>query len=118
MSSQYAACELCGSRVICEDCQNKHGENSLEFTGTHIDQEKATPMNTLEDLNALIFKQLDCLNDTKLSGRDLKLEIERAKATAVLGMTVVNNAKLALEARQLVNTGITLPKMIESDNAI
>ncbi len=122
MSGRWSVCGLCGSQMSWEDCENPECENSTDFvdgeangeTQAHDDKE---PNSAFENLNILLFKQLHRLSDKNLTGLELKLEIERSKATAVLGMTLVNNVKLALEAQTLLKSGKleALPKMVESD---
>lgn len=54
--------------------------------------------NKLSDLNDHLFAQLERLNDEDKTGDALKQEIERSKAITGVAKTVVDNARLVLDA--------------------
>lgn len=57
--------------------------------------------NDLGALNNYLFEELERLNaDDELVGDNLDREIKRAKAVATIGTTIVNNAKLVLDAKK------------------
>lgn len=59
--------------------------------------------NKLIDLNNHLFAQLERLSDEETQGDGLKEEIERSKAVAVIAKTIVDNARLALDATKAMN---------------
>lgn len=56
--------------------------------------------NKLTDLNDHMFAQLERLNDETLSGEEIEKEIERSKAVTGISKTIIDNARLALQAEQ------------------
>lgn len=60
---------------------------------------------TINDLNKQLHDQLTRLN-SDITGKDLEMEIERAKAMSQIGTVIVNNNKSALEAMKLVEKGL------------
>lgn len=50
----------------------------------------------------MMYQEMQRLNDKNLSGEDLKLEIERAKAMANLGQTIVANGALILKSQDMM----------------
>lgn len=74
--------------------------------------------NKLTDLNNHLFAQLERLGDESLTGKQLEEEILRSKAVASVSTQIVNNARLALDARIAVadlggQLGRNLPEMLE-----
>lgn len=57
--------------------------------------------NKLSDLNNHLFAQLERLSDEDLTTEQLDKEIARGKAINDVGKTIVDNAKLVLEAAKL-----------------
>lgn len=55
---------------------------------------------TLTDLNEYLFNQLDRLSNDDLTGDELNKEIERASAMTATARTIIDNGKLALEAKK------------------
>lgn len=76
--------------------------------------------NKLTDLNDHLFAQLERLNDEDLPAEERAGEIDRARAVVGIGKTIVENARLVLDAEQLrleyQSSGATptLPGMLES----
>lgn len=61
--------------------------------------------NKLSDLNNHLFEQLERLNDEKLSGDELKGEIERAKAMTGIATQIVNGTKVTVDAMRMMHHG-------------
>ena len=55
--------------------------------------------NTLTDLNNHLFAALERLNDEGITGEKLKEELDRARTISLVGKTVVENARLVLDAQ-------------------
>lgn len=55
--------------------------------------------NTLLALNDVLFDQLQKLNDPKLEGDNLELELRKSKAMTDIGKTIISNASLVLKAQ-------------------
>lgn len=74
--------------------------------------------NSLNDLNAYLFEQLDRLSNDDLQGEELEQEIERSKALNSIGRTIVDNASTMLKAAELnANYGRgnnLVPNLLES----
>lgn len=56
--------------------------------------------NKLTDLNDHMFAQLERLNDEDLSDEELAVEMERSRAISGISKTIIENAKLALDAEK------------------
>jgi len=72
--------------------------------------------NKLIDLNDHLFAQLERLGDEGLSGQKLGEEIERSKSICHVSKSIVNNARLALDAELARGNLIEsrgLPAMLE-----
>jgi hypothetical protein len=74
--------------------------------------------NKLIDLNNHLFAQLERLGEEDLKPEQIQTEINRTKAMAGLGKTIVDNARLALEATKFKEKGSliaqsNMPTMIE-----
>lgn len=61
--------------------------------------------NKLPDLNNILFEQLERLNDDEALAdpEAFERELERSKAITGLATQVVNNAKLALDAKKYID---------------
>ncbi len=61
--------------------------------------------NDLNSLNNYLFEELERLNDDETLDQDdnLNKELKRAKAIAGISTSIVNNAKVVLEARKFAN---------------
>lgn len=64
----------------------------------------------LEDLNEALHDQLNKLMDA--TGEDLKIEVERSRATANLAHCIIENGKLALQAHQCLGGKKDNPKLL------
>lgn len=73
--------------------------------------------NKLLDLNHHLFAQIERLNDEELKGDALTEEINRAKAVTGISRSIIDNAKLGLDAEKLkVEYGhreVNVPQMID-----
>jgi hypothetical protein len=59
--------------------------------------------NRLIDLNNHLFEEIERLNDEELEGDKLDQEIKKSKAITDVAQTIVNNAKLMLDAQKHVD---------------
>lgn len=55
---------------------------------------------TLNDLNEYLFGTLDALSNEDLEGESLEREIKRAKQINEVGKTIVDNARVVLDAHK------------------
>ena len=58
--------------------------------------------NKLTDLNNHLFAQLERLGDEDLSEEEMKKEIERSKAITNISNSIINNAKVILDASKFL----------------
>lgn len=74
-------------------------------------------MNTLSDLNAKLFEQMDKLNKENMNVEELEKEIARGEAMIKIANVIISNGDLALRAAKfkddMMNTDNKLPKMLE-----
>ena len=70
--------------------------------------------NKLIDLNDHMFAQLERLSDEDLKGDNLTEEIGRSKAVSSVANQIINNARLALEAKVAIQESLIKdpPKML------
>lgn len=69
--------------------------------------------NKLTDLNNHLFAQLERLSDEETVGDKLAEEIERSRAVGGIARTIIDNAKLALEAQKALDDTVrTLPPVL------
>lgn len=57
-------------------------------------------MNNIQDLNKILFERIEALEDNDLSDDALNREITKTDAIVKVSTTILNNAKLALEAQK------------------
>ena len=57
-------------------------------------------MNNIQDLNKILFERIEALEDNDLSDEALNREINKTDAIVKVCTTILNNAKLALEAQK------------------
>lgn len=84
-------------------------------------EEQGIMSNALSDLNNILFEQVQRLsNGENVKPEKLKAEIERAKAIGDLSKTIIDNARLQLEAVMFseqanMATGL-LPDVLQNKN--
>jgi hypothetical protein len=59
--------------------------------------------NTLTDLNNHLFAQMERLSEESLSVEQLVFEAERSKSLTIIARTIVDNARLVLDAQTRIN---------------
>jgi len=59
--------------------------------------------NTLTDLNNHLFAQLERLSEESLSVEQLSFEAERSKSLTIISRTIIDNARLVLDAQTRIN---------------
>ena len=59
--------------------------------------------NTLTDLNNHLFAQLERLSEESLNVEQLAFEAERSKSLTIIARTIVDNARLMLDAQTRIN---------------
>jgi hypothetical protein len=59
--------------------------------------------NTLTDLNNHLFAQMERLSEELLSVEQLAFEAERSKSLTIIARTIVDNARLVLDAQTRIN---------------
>lgn len=57
-------------------------------------------MNNIQDLNKILFERIEALENNELSDDALNREITKTDAIVKVSTTILNNAKLALEAQK------------------
>ena len=57
-------------------------------------------MNNLQDLNDILFSQIQALDDPDLTDEQFKRQVDKSEAVVKLSTTILNNARLALEAQK------------------
>lgn len=69
--------------------------------------------NKLIDLNNHLFAQIERLSEEEISSEELEKEVERTKAVTSVSKEIINNARLALDARIQVGNSIALKELPE-----
>lgn len=59
--------------------------------------------NTLTDLNNHLFAQMERLSEELLNLEQLAFEAERSKSLTIIARTIVDNARLVLDAQTRIN---------------
>lgn len=77
-------------------------------------------MKNLNDLNNLLFKQLERLDNDYLTGEDLKTEMEKARTVTQVANMIIQNGNLVLQAAKfkddMWSADATLPKILDGDS--
>ena len=68
----------------------------VNLTGTRM-------KNTLTDLNNHLFAQMERLSEESLNVEQLAFEAERSKSLTIIARTIVDNARLVLDAQTRIN---------------
>ena len=58
-------------------------------------------MNNLQDLNNVLFRQIERLDNSKMAPEEMVIEADRAEAIVKVSNVILGNARLALEAQKL-----------------
>jgi hypothetical protein len=58
-------------------------------------------MNNLQDLNGILFRQIERLDDPDISTEQMAVEVEKSEAIVKVSNVILGNAKLALEAQKM-----------------
>lgn len=64
---------------------------------------KASSTKSLVDLNQILFSQLEKLNNGEFTSEELEEELAKTKAMVGVSQTMINNAKILLEADKHFN---------------
>ncbi len=74
---------------------------------------KNNTKNKLADLNDHLFAEMERLGNEDLNGDALKEEIERSRAVSGIARSIIDNARLALDAQKALGDVVrTLPPML------
>lgn len=77
--------------------------------------------NRISDLNNILFKQLERLNNPDLKGKELTSEITRSQAMSMVAKEITANGDLVLKGYLAVASGKLpegkLPAMLEGGDA-
>ena len=57
-------------------------------------------MSNLQDLNVILFKQIEALDNPEISEEEFQRQVEKSEAVVKVSSAILNNAKLALEAQK------------------
>lgn len=57
-------------------------------------------MNNLADLNGILFRQIEALDNPDLTDEEFARQVEKSDSIVKLSGTILNNAKLALDAQK------------------
>lgn len=69
--------------------------------------------NRSTDLNNLLFEQLERINEA--SAEEIDLEINRSKSMATLANSIIDNARLSLDAQKFIaeyGGNVNVPEML------
>lgn len=79
--------------------------------------EKNKADRSLSNLNVFLFEQLERLNNPKLEGDALEVELRKSRAVTDVAKTIISNADLVLRAAVAKSDKLAcnepLPKMLE-----
>ena len=81
-------------------------------------------MNNLADLNGILFKQIEALENPELTPEEFQKEVEKSDAVVRVSSTILNNARLALDAQKHfdnygINRSVDIPLLgITNDNLL
>lgn len=81
-------------------------------------------MNNLADLNGILFRQIEALENPELTPEEFQKEVEKSDAVVRVSSTILNNARLALDAQKHfdnygINRSVDIPLLgITNDNLL
>ena len=68
-----------------------------------VNKQEREMKNTLTDLNNHLFAQMERLSEESLNVEQLAFEAERSKSLTIIARTIVDNARLVLDAQTRIN---------------
>ena len=77
---------------------DKYRVSNYETVKKEEEEQKVPAKKGLLDLNDYLFERLETLNNESLNDEQLKKEVEKTKAIVSVSQTIVNNAKILLDA--------------------
>lgn len=75
-------------------------------------------MDRLDELNDLLYRQIERLASDNLTDTELDKEIERAKAMAVISSQFIASSTLQVRKAMMLAGGQANIKLLESNNAL
>ena len=57
-------------------------------------------MSNLQDLNEILFKQIEALDNPDISEEEFKRQVDKSEAIVKVSSVILSNAKIALEAQK------------------
>lgn len=81
-------------------------------------------MNNLADLNEILFRQIEAIENPELTPEEFQKEVEKSDAVVRVSSTILNNARLALDAQKHfdnygINRSVDIPLLgITNDNLL
>lgn len=81
-------------------------------------------MNNLADLNGILFRQIEALENPELTQEQFQREVEKSDAMVKVSATILKNAELALNAQKHfddygINRSVDIPLLgISNDNLL
>jgi len=90
--SQFTSCLACNASTA-----------RLGFNYLMVNKQEREMKNTLTDLNNHLFAQMERLSEESLSVEQLAFEAERSKSLTIIARTIVDNARLVLDAQTRIN---------------
>ena len=66
-------------------------------------------MSNLLELNEILFKQIEALDDPKLTDEQFQRQVQKSEAVVKVSTTILNNARLALEAQKHFDEYFRMP---------
>ena len=81
-------------------------------------------MNNLADLNGILFRQIEALENPELTQDQFQKEVEKSDAIVRVSATILKNAQLALDAQKHfddygINRSVDIPLLgISNDNLL
>ena len=87
----------------CLACNASAARLGFNLDGFNEQERKIIMKNTLTDLNNHLFAQMERLSEESLNHEQLAFEAERSKSLTIIARTIVDNARLVLDAQTRIN---------------
>lgn len=87
----------------CLACNASTARLGFNYLMVNKQEREAIMKNTLTDLNNHLFAQMERLNEESLNSEQLAFEAERSKSLTIIARTIVDNARLVLDAQTRIN---------------